>query len=59
VARPDRVAELLGRLAGLPAARIGAFDATGRLRVEVGGAAVIDDDVAALARAWKREGVQP
>jgi phosphoribosylformylglycinamidine (FGAM) synthase-like enzyme len=58
-ARPDRAAALEARLAGLPVARIGAYDASGRLRVAVGGATVIDDDVAALARAWKREGVQP
>jgi phosphoribosylformylglycinamidine synthase len=57
-AAPERVAELEARLSGLPVARIGAWDATGRLRVALGGATLVDESVDALARAWKREGVR-
>ncbi len=54
--RPDRASELEARLAGAPFARIGAFDSTGRLRISVGRSLVVDDEVGALALAWKREG---
>ena len=46
-------------LAGLPVARIGAFDGGGRLRIGLAGRPIVDDAVEALARAWKREGVRP
>jgi hypothetical protein len=39
-------------------AQIGAYDDTGRLRISAGGAALVDEGVDALARAWKREGVR-
>ncbi|MEI7704630.1 MAG: hypothetical protein WCK73_08515, partial [Deltaproteobacteria bacterium] len=54
--RPDRASELEARLAGAPFARIGAFESTGRLRISVGRSLVVDDEVGALALAWKREG---
>jgi hypothetical protein len=44
------------RLAGMPAAQIGAFDDGDRLRLWLGGHGLVDDAVAALAAAWKREG---
>ncbi len=53
---PDRAADLEARLSGLPVARIGAYDSTGRLRITVGGAPLVDETVDSLARAWKREG---
>jgi len=56
--RPDRAAALEARLAGLPVARIGAYDAGGRLAIALGGRTLVDEPVEALARAWKREGVR-
>jgi phosphoribosylformylglycinamidine synthase len=58
-ARPERAAALEGALAGLPVARIGAFDASGRLRIGIAGRPLVDDAVEDLARAWKREGGRP
>ena len=59
VVEPGRAARLETHLAGLPLARIGAYDAGDRLRIAAGGATLVDEAVAALARAWKREGVRP
>ena len=56
--RPDRASELETRLSGLPVARIGAYDAGGRLAIALGGRTLVDEPVEALARAWKREGVR-
>ena len=56
VVRPDRAAELEARLAGLPVARIGAYDGGGRLTIGLGDRTLVDEPVEALARAWKREG---
>jgi phosphoribosylformylglycinamidine (FGAM) synthase-like enzyme len=53
---PGRAREVEERLAGFPAARIGAFDAGGRLRIAAGGAALVDAPVAELCAAWKRQG---
>ena len=36
--------------------RLGTYDSGGRLRISFGGHPVVDEDVASLARAWKREG---
>ena len=58
-ARPDRAEELERRLAGLPVARLGAYDTSGRLRVALGGRVLVDAAVDDLARAWKREGGRP
>jgi phosphoribosylformylglycinamidine (FGAM) synthase-like enzyme len=58
-ARPEREGALEAALAGLPVARIGAFDGSGRLRIGLAGRPIVDDAVEALARAWKREGVRP
>ncbi len=56
---PRAVAELERRLVGLPVARLGAYDASGRLRISLGDRVLVDDAVEELARAWKREGGQP
>ncbi len=53
---PARLPDLRAALAGVPHQVIGAFDASGRLRVGLGAAPLIDTPVADLARAWKREG---
>ena len=55
---PERATDLEARLAGLPVARIGSYDGSGRLRISMGGATLVDEGVDALARAWKREGVR-
>ena len=55
---PERAAELEARLAGLPVARIGAYDGSGRLRISWAAPTLVDEGVDALARAWKREGVR-
>ena len=54
--RADRAAEVEGRLASVPSARIGAFDSTGRLRVTLGARVLVDAPVDGLAAAWKRQG---
>lgn len=59
VVRPEKASAVEQRLAGLPAAQIGAFDDGDRLRIRLGGHTLVDDAVAALASAWKREGSQP
>jgi phosphoribosylformylglycinamidine synthase len=56
VVRPEKAPAVEQRLANLPAAQIGAFDDGGRLRIRLGGHALVDDRVDALAAAWKREG---
>lgn len=56
--RPERAGDLVGRL-GPGAARVGAFDAGGRLRVALGGRPLVDAAVDELAAAWKREEVAP
>jgi phosphoribosylformylglycinamidine synthase len=58
-ARPERAGALEAALAGLPVARIGAFDGSARLRIGLAGRPIVDDAVEALARAWKREGGRP
>jgi phosphoribosylformylglycinamidine synthase II len=62
VVRPDKAHAVEQRLAGMPAAQLGAFDDGDRLRVRLGGHALVDDEVTALAAAWKRvarEGSMP
>jgi phosphoribosylformylglycinamidine synthase len=59
VVRPDKAVAVEQRLAGLPAAQVGAFDDGDRLRIWLGAHALVDDAVPALAAAWKREGRQP
>jgi phosphoribosylformylglycinamidine synthase len=59
VVRPEKATAFEQRLAGMPAAQIGAFDDGDRLRIRLGGHALVDDAVPALAAAWKREGRQP
>ena len=54
-----RAGELERRLAGLPAARIGSYDGTGRLRVRFGSVPLVDADAGDLAAAWKGEGGRP
>jgi phosphoribosylformylglycinamidine synthase len=54
--KPEHADELARRLAGAPFGRLGTFDGGGRLRISVGGRSVVDEAVADLARAWKREG---
>jgi len=56
VVNPEKATAVEQRLAGLPAAQIGAFDDGDRLRIWLGGHALVDDGVPALAAAWKREG---
>jgi phosphoribosylformylglycinamidine (FGAM) synthase-like enzyme len=56
VVRPENALAVEQRLAGLPAAQIGAFDDGERLRIRLGGHALVDDGLADLAAAWKREG---
>jgi phosphoribosylformylglycinamidine synthase len=56
VVEPGKAMALEQRLAGMPAAQIGAFDDGDRLRLWLGGHGLVDDAVAALAAAWKREG---
>ena len=58
VVRPEDAMTVEQRLAGIPVAQIGAFDEGDRLRIWLGGHALVDDGVAALAAAWKREGRQ-
>jgi phosphoribosylformylglycinamidine synthase len=58
-ARADRADALERALAGVPAARLGAFDGSGRLRIALGGRPLVDDAVDALARAWKRQEGRP
>jgi len=58
VVEPGKEAALEARLAGVPLARIGAFDDAGRLRIALGDQVLVDEDVATLAWAWKREGVR-
>jgi phosphoribosylformylglycinamidine synthase len=58
VVRPEHAMAVEQRLAGVPTAQIGAFDDGDRLRIWLGGHALVDDGVAALAAAWKREGRQ-
>jgi phosphoribosylformylglycinamidine synthase len=58
VVRPEKAIPVEQRLAGLPAAQIGAFDDGGRLRLWLGAHPLIDDRVDDLAAAWKREGRQ-
>jgi phosphoribosylformylglycinamidine synthase len=58
VVRPERAAALEAALAGEPVGRIGAFDASGRLRIRLDGRPLVDDAVDGLARAWKREEVR-
>ena len=58
VVEPGKGAALEARLAGVPVARIGAFDEGGRLRIALRDQVLVDEDVATLARAWKREGVR-
>jgi len=60
LAVPAKLApEVERRLAGLPAARLGAYDGTGRLRVRLGETALLDAAADELAAAWKGEGVRP
>jgi phosphoribosylformylglycinamidine synthase len=54
--KPEHAADFTRRLSGEPVARLGTYDGSGRLRISLGGHPVVDDDVAGLARAWKREG---
>jgi phosphoribosylformylglycinamidine (FGAM) synthase-like enzyme len=54
-ARPDRSAEVERRLAGVPSARLGTFDGSGRLRVTLGLKVLLDASVGELAASWKRE----
>jgi phosphoribosylformylglycinamidine synthase subunit PurSL len=54
--KPGQVAEFTRRLEGEPVARLGSYVPGGRLRISLGGRAVVDEDVDELARAWKREG---
>ncbi len=56
---PERAAALEAALTGVPHARIGSWREGGRLRVTAAGAPFVDEDVALLARAWKREGGRP
>jgi phosphoribosylformylglycinamidine synthase len=56
---PEGAVALEERLAGLPVARIGAYDAGGRLRIASGAEVLVDESVEILARAWKREGGRP
>jgi phosphoribosylformylglycinamidine synthase len=58
-AASKRAPEVERRLAGLPAARIGGYAGTGRLRVRLGEATLVDAAVEDLAAAWKGEGGQP
>jgi hypothetical protein len=58
-ARADRADALERALAGVPAARLGAFDGSGRLRIALGGRPLVDDAVDDLARAWKRQEGRP
>ncbi len=55
--KPERAGELVRRL-GSGAARIGAFDGSGRLRISAGATALVDASVNDLAAAWKREEVE-
>jgi phosphoribosylformylglycinamidine synthase len=54
--RPERMDRLRRQLQAVPHAVIGAFDATGRLRIAAGDATLVDAPVGALAAAWKGEG---
>ena len=54
--RPDRAPELERRLAGIPHARLGAYDPTRRLRIRLGERVLVDAAVDGLAAAWKRQG---
>ncbi len=54
--KPGQVAEFTRRLEGEPVARLGTYGPGSRLRISLGGRAVVDEDVDELARAWKREG---
>jgi phosphoribosylformylglycinamidine synthase len=56
---PERAVALEQRLAGHPVARIGAYEAGGRLRIASGAEVLVDEGVEILARAWKREGGRP
>ncbi|HSM93909.1 MAG TPA: AIR synthase-related protein [Anaeromyxobacteraceae bacterium] len=58
VVRPDQAMAVEQRLGGVPTAQIGAFDDGDRLRIWLGGHALVDDRIDALAAAWKREGRQ-
>ena len=51
--RPEKMDRLRRQLHGVPHAVVGAFDATGRLRISLGEARLVDAPVEALARAWK------
>ncbi|HET9554675.1 MAG TPA: AIR synthase-related protein, partial [Anaeromyxobacteraceae bacterium] len=52
---PEALDRLGRHLQGVPHAVLGAFDATGRLRVAHEGALLVDAPVEELARAWKRQ----
>jgi phosphoribosylformylglycinamidine synthase len=54
--KPERAGDLTRRLTGEPVGRLGTYDGSGRLRILLGSQAVVDEGVAELARAWKREG---
>jgi phosphoribosylformylglycinamidine synthase len=56
--RASDAPEVLRRI-GPAAARIGIFDASGRLHVEVGRRPIVEAAVADLASAWKGEGAAP
>ncbi len=53
---PSRLDALRAVLAAAPHAVVGAFDAGGRLRIDLGTTPLLDAPVDELARAWKREG---
>ena len=54
--KPEHAADFTRRLAGEPVRRLGTYGGSGRLRISLGGHPVVDESVADLARAWKREG---
>jgi hypothetical protein len=56
--RASDAPEVLRRI-GPAAARIGIFDASGRLHVDVGRRPIVEAAVADLASAWKGEGAAP
>lgn len=57
--RPDALAPVRTRLAGLPFAVAGTFDGTGRLRAKLGAKTLVDDAVDDLAAAWQRREGRP
>jgi len=57
--RPERAVEVERRLTGVPWARLGTYDGSGRLRVSLDGRVLVDAAVEDLTRAWKRQGGRP